>query len=87
MPDHVRLPEINGFLQKEVAWGQKKCLDQTASWSPMQFMGLILFFLISGQHQGTSPSRLNRDMQGSVAISAEVIGSLKITQISLFYVS
>lgn len=68
------LPPERSSLQ-----GEEECLDQTASWSPMQFMGLILFLLISGQHQGSSPSRQSRDMHDSGAISAEVIGSLKIT--------
>jgi len=79
MPNCVCLPKINGFLQKEVAWGEEECLAQRASWSPMQFMGLILFLLISGPHQGSSPSRWSIDMQDSDAISAEVIDSLKIT--------
>lgn len=79
MTNCVRLPKINGFLQKEVAWGEEEFVDQTASWSPMQFMSLILFLLILGQHQGSSPSRQSRDMQDGDAISTEVTSSLKIT--------
>lgn len=75
MPSCVCLPKINGFLQKEVAWGEEECLGQTASWSPMQFMGLTRFLLISGQHQGSSPSRV--EICKIVRLSVPITGSLK----------